>query len=320
MRTMGGLRHKMPWTFRTYMVGALALAGIFPFAGFWSKDEILAHGNEHNVIVYTALTVAAVFTAFYMGRQLKMVFFDESRHGAADHAHESPPTMTVPLMILAGLATLGGLLNLPFLSEGIAEANGHHAGGIWLALEGWLEHSIGAFHLSEEGLIHLPHTPLVLSPMVAGVSTVLALGALALAFFVVYGKRPSSATDPDPLQRTPIWWMAVLPLDTLYMKGVIPVFNRLADFLGYTIDWNLWHNFFHERVIRDTFVGFANFASDVLDRQGIDGLVNGAGQAARWLAGGLRLSQTGYARTYALSILLGTVALLAYFLWPVIAG
>ncbi len=320
MRTMGGLRHKMPWTFRTYMVGALALAGIFPFAGFWSKDEILAHGNEHNLIVYTVLTIAAVCTAFYMGRQLKMVFFGQSRHEAADHAHESPATMTVPLVILAVLATLGGLLNLPFLSQGIADANGNHAGGIWLALEGWLEHSLGAFHLSEEGLIHLPHTPLVLSPEVAGISTVLALGSLALAFFVVYGKRPSSAEDPDPLQRTPIWWMAVLPLDTLYMKGIIPLFNRLADFLAYRIDWDLWHNFFHERVIRDTFVGFSNFTSDVLDKQGIDGLVNGAGQAARWLAGGLRLSQTGYARTYALGILLGTVALLAYFLWPAIAG
>lgn len=320
MRTMGGLRHKMPWTFRTYMVGALALSGIFPLAGFWSKDEILAHGNDHNVIVYYVLTFAAVCTAFYMGRQLKMVFFGESRHEAADHAHESPPTMTVPLVILAVLAALGGLLNLPFLSEGIAKANHHHAGGIWLALEGWLEHSIAAFHLSEEGLLHLPHTPVVLSPSVAGISTVLAVGALALAFFVVYGKRPSSATDPDPLQKTPIWWMAVLPFDTLYMKGIIPLFNRLADFLGYTIDWDLWHNFFHERVVRDTFVGFANFASDVLDRQGIDGLVNGAGQVTRWLSSGLRQSQTGYARTYALSILLGTVALLAYFLWPVISG
>ncbi len=320
MRTMGGLRHKMPWTFRTYMVGALALAGVFPLAGFWSKDEILAHSGEHNGIVYGLLTAAAICTAFYMGRQLKMVFFGESRHEAADHAHESPPTMTVPLVILAGLAILGGLLNLPFLNEGIAEANHHHAGGIWLALEGWLEHSIEAFHLAEEGLVHLPHTPLVLSLTVAGISTVLALGALALAFFVVYGKRPSSATDPDPLQNTPIWWMAVLPFDTLYMKGLIPLFNRLADFLGYRIDWDLWHNFVHERIIRDTFVGFANFASDVLDKQGIDGLVNGAGQAARWLAGGLRMSQTGYARTYALSILLGTVALLTYFLWPFIFG
>ena len=326
MRTMGGLRHKMPWTFRTYMVGTLALAGIFPFAGFWSKDEILAHASNSPektaifTVVYILLTIAAFCTAFYMGRQIKMVFFGKARHEAAEHAHESPPTMTVPLVILAILATLGGLLNLPFLSEAIAEANHHHPGGIWLALEGWLEHSIQAFHLSEEGIVHLPHTPVVLSPTVAGISTVLALVALGLAFFVIYGKRPSSATDPDPMQRTPIWWMAVLPFDTLYMKGIIPLFNRLADFLGYTIDWDLWHNFFHERVIRDTFVGFANFTSDVLDRQGVDGLVNGAGQAARWLSGGLRQSQTGYARTYALGILLGTVALLAYFLWPVIAG
>ncbi|VAW33147.1 NADH-ubiquinone oxidoreductase chain L [hydrothermal vent metagenome] len=320
MRTMGGLRHKMPWTFRTYMVGALALAGIFPFAGFWSKDEILAHSDANNAIVYWLLTAAAVCTAFYMGRQLKMVFFGESRHKAADHAHESPATMTVPLMILAGLATLGGLLNLPFLSEVISDANDGHAGGIWLALEGWLEHSIAAFELSKEGLLNLPHTPLVLSPMIATVSTALAVAALGLAFYVVYGKRPKTAEERDPLQSTPIWWLAVLPLDTLYMKGVIPLFNRLADFLAHRLDWDFWHNFVHERIIRDTFVGFANFASDVLDRQGVDGLVNGAGQVTRWLAGGLRQSQTGYARTYALGIFLGTVALLTYFLWPFIVG
>lgn len=320
MRTMGGLRHKMPWTFRTYMVGALALSGIFPFAGFWSKDEILAHSGEHNAIVYWLLTLAAVCTAFYMGRQLKMVFFGESRHKAADYAHESPATMTVPLVILATLATLGGLLNLPFLSEGIKQANNGKAGGIWLALEGWLEHSIAAFKLTEEGVLNLPHTPVTLSLTVAGLSTVLAVGTLTLAFFVVYGKRPSSAEDRDPLQNTPIWWMSVLPFDTLYMKGIIPLFNRLADFLAYNLDWNFWHNFVHERIIRDTFVGFANFASNVLDQQGVDGLVNGAGQVTRWLAGGLRQSQTGYARTYALGIFLGTVALLAYFLWPFIVG
>jgi NADH-quinone oxidoreductase subunit L len=320
MRTMGGLRHKMPRTFWTYMVGALALAGVVPFAGFWSKDEILAHSSENNVIVYWLLTAAAVCTAFYVGRQLKMVFFGEPRHKAAEHAHESPSTMTIPLMILAGLATLGGLLNLPFLSNGIEEANGGKAGGIWLALEGWLEHSIAAFELSEEGLLNLPHTPVVLSPTVAGISTVLAVGTLALAFYVVYGKRPKTAEDRDPLQSTPIWWMAVLPFDTLYMKGIIPLFNRLANFLGYRLDWDFWHNFVHERIIRDTFIGFANFASDVLDRQGVDGLVNGAGQVTRWLSSGLRQSQTGYARTYALGIFLGTVALLTYFLWPFIVG
>ncbi len=325
MRTMGGLRHKMPWTFRTYMVGALALAGIFPLAGFWSKDEILAHANTNDgsiyTIVYWLLTIAAFCTAFYMGRQLKMTFFGKPRHEAADHAEESSSLMTVPLMILAVLAILGGLLNFPYFSEKAYKAASEaHDYGIFLALEHWLEHSIESFHLSHEGIIHLPHTPTWVQPDVAAISTILAVAALLLALFLVYRNRWQTADERDPLERTPIWWMAVLPLDTLYMKGVIPAFNWLAGVLAYVIDWDFWHNFFHERVIRDTFVGFANFASDVLDRQGVDGLVNGAGHAARWLAGGLRLSQSGYARTYALSILLGTVALLAYFLWPVFAG
>jgi NADH-quinone oxidoreductase subunit L len=325
MRTMGGLRHKMPTTFAVYMIGSLALAGIVPLAGFWSKDEILAHANTNDgtifTIVYWLLTVAAFCTAFYMGRQLKMTFFGKPRHEAAEHAHESPPLMTRPLIILAALAVLGGLLNLPFFSEPAYNAASEaHDFGIFLALEHWLEHSIASFELTEEGIVHLPHTPTWIQFDVAAISTVLAVAALLAAVYLVYRNRWQAADERDPLQGTPIWWMAVLPLDTLYMKGIIPLFNRLADFLGYTIDWDLWHNFFHERVIRDTFVGFANFASDVLDRQGIDGLVNGAGQVTRWLSGGLRLSQTGYARTYALGILFGTVALLAYFLWPFISG
>lgn len=315
MRTMGGLRHKMPATFRTYVIGSLALAGIFPLAGFWSKDEILAHGNEHNVIVYIILSIAAICTAFYMGRQLKMVFWGEPRHEAAEHAHESPATMTTPLWILAVLSTLGGLLNLPFLSEGIADANHHHAGGIWLALEGWLEHSIESFHLTKEGILHLPHTPLILSPSIAIISTGLALAALYLAFQVVYGNKPENADDRDPLQSTPIWWMAVLPLNTLYMDYLVPAFNRLADWCAHTLDWAFWHDFVHDNIIRNIFTGFANFASNVLDAQGIDGIVNGSGSVARWMANTIRRSQTGYARNYALSVFLGTVVLLAYFLF-----
>ncbi|MFZ1400015.1 MAG: hypothetical protein WAS33_24125, partial [Candidatus Promineifilaceae bacterium] len=241
------------------------------------------------------------------------------RHAAAEHAEESSPLMTRPLMVLAALAVLGGLLNFPFFSESAYKAASEaHDYGINLALEHWLEHSIASFELSEEGIVHMPHTPTWIQFDVAIISTILAVVALLAAVFLVYRNRWQTADERDPLQSTPIWWMAVLPFDTLYMKGIIPLFNRLADFLGYKIDWDLWHNFVHERIIRDTFVGFANFASDVLDRQGVDGLVNGAGQLTRWLSGGLRMSQTGYARTYALSILLGTVALLAYFLWPVI--
>ncbi|MCA2003011.1 MAG: NADH-quinone oxidoreductase subunit L, partial [Chloroflexi bacterium] len=124
MRNMGGLRSSMPVTFWLYIVGALALAGIFPFAGFWSKDEILLDARLHFPAVYWLLTIAAFFTAFYMGRQIWMVFFGKSRTEAAARAEESPKVMTVPLMVLAALSVLGGGLNLPF--------KGFHQLGHWL--------------------------------------------------------------------------------------------------------------------------------------------------------------------------------------------
>ncbi len=318
MRTMGGLRHKMNSTFIVYTIGALALSGIFPLAGFWSKDEILAHGGEHNFAVYLMLTIAAFCTAFYMGRQLQMVFFGKPRHAAAEHAEESSPLMVIPLWILAGLSVVGGfLLNLPFLTESLAEANHNHPTGIFLALEGWLEHSIQAFHLSEEGIVHLPHTPIVFSPMVAGLSTVLAVGALLLAFKLVYRDRPQTADERDPLEKIPFVWkfFAALPFETLFMKGFIPLFNKASHWLGHTLDGTIWHDFVHERVIRDNFVGFASFSADVLDTNGVDGLVNGSAKAVKRLANLIRRSQTGYARNYALSVFLGAVALVVYFVY-----
>lgn len=313
MRFMGNLRQRMPTTYLVYMIGALALAGIPPLAGFWSKDEILSHGQDHMLLVYVVLTIASVCTAFYMGRQLRMVFFGQARHEAAEHAAESPALMTRPLMVLAMLAIIGGLINLPFLTQGIAEANGEHAGGIWLALEGWLEHSIAAFELTEEGVVDLPHTPIVLNPLVAVVSTLLAVLALVGAF-AVYRNRPQTAEERDVLQRTPIWWFSVLPLDSFYMKGVVPFFNRFARWLAEVVDWKFWHDFVHDNIIRDLFVAFSNFLSDIFDLKGVDGIVNGLGQLTRRLAGTIRVSQTGYARTYALSVFLGAVLLLVYFL------
>jgi NADH-quinone oxidoreductase subunit L len=315
MRTMGGLASKMPWTYRTYLVGALALAGIFPLAGFWSKDEILAHASANGgeggafAAVYWLLTIAAFCTAFYMGRQLKMVFWGKPRHEAAEHASESAPLMVWPLVILAGLAILGGLLNLPYLS-----GEHDHAEGSVLLLEQWLEHSIGSFHLSEEGLIHLPHTPLTLSLTVAGISLLLALGALALSLGVVYRNRPQTATERDPLQGTPIWWFAVLPLNTLYFRLFVPAFNGLARFLAEKLDWDLWHNVFHEEIIRNGFVSLANVSNRDIDAKVVDGLVNGSGRFASWLADRIRVSQTGYVRNYALGVFIGVVALVLYFI------
>jgi NADH-quinone oxidoreductase subunit L len=327
MRNMGGLRHQMKTTFVVYMVGGLALMGIVPLAGFWSKDEILAHSATNEGIffqvVYIVLTLAAFCTAFYMGRQLKLVFFGKARHEAVEHAVESRPIMTIPLIILAGMTILGGLLNFPYFSEAGAEAAETRGDDIRLELEKWLEHSIGSFELSEaiggeEALLHLPHTPTSIQLDVALISTALALSGMAIAF-LVYRRRPKTAEDADPLQRTPIWWFAVLPLNTLYMRYFVPAYNRSAQWLAFTLDDRFWHDFIHDRVIRDTFVNFSGFLNAKFDAGFIDdGLVNGSARATRWLADRLRAPQTGYVRNYALVVFLGVVLLLTYFLF--IAG
>ena len=314
MRYMGGLRRRMPTTFIVYLIGSLALAGILPLAGFWSKDEILLHDQTYAMPIFIILAVAALGTAFYVARQLIMVFFGQPRHAAAEHAAESPRLMTTPLIVLAVLTVFGGLLNLPYLSRAMAEANHDHPAGVFLMLEQWLEHSIASFELTTEGILSMPKTPVYLSLLVAGISTALAVGGLILGY-LVYRGRPRTYSEPDRLQRTPIWWWAVLPLNSLYMKGFVPLFNRFSVWLAEKVDWAFWHDFVHDRLIRDIFVTGAEFSANVLDAQGVDGLVNGAGKTTQRLAQGLRLSQTGYARTYALAVLLGAVGLLVYFLF-----
>ncbi|GAB4212705.1 MAG: NADH-quinone oxidoreductase subunit L [Roseiflexaceae bacterium] len=114
MRKMGGLRESMPRTFWLYLIGALALAGIFPFGGFWSKDEIIGHlwGAGYN---FTAilLIITSMLTAFYMGRQIALIFFGKQRD-TSYHAHDSEPVMNIPLVILAVGTLLIGVINLPF--------------------------------------------------------------------------------------------------------------------------------------------------------------------------------------------------------------
>jgi NADH-quinone oxidoreductase subunit L len=314
MRTMGGLRHRMRETFVVYLIGALALAGIVPFAGFWSKDEILAHGYTHVRFVFVLLVIAAFGTAFYVGRQLQLTFFGKARSEAAEHAHESPRLMTVPLMILAALTTVGGLLNMPFLSRTISESYEGHPEGIWLALEAWLEHSIASFEYAVEGVVQLPKTPVIISPLVAGLSTILAIIGLVIGI-LLYRRQPETAEDPDPLQKTPIWWFSILPLETLYMKTIVPGFKRFAYWLAIPVDWNFWHDFVHDRLIRDSFVTFSTFLAEVFDPLGVDGVVNGTGKVTRKLSQAFGSLQTGYVRTSALSIFLGAVALIIYFLF-----
>ena len=292
MRNMGGLRKTMPVTFWVYMAGMVALSGIPPFAGFWSKDEILLDASRHNQTVYWLLTIAAFFTAFYMGRQIWMVFFGEARHEAAAHAEESPKVMTVPLMILAALSVLGGALNLPF--------EGFHNLGHWLA------HTLGEVE------------SLPLNLQVAGVSTVLALLAILISW-LIYARKPFAKGQTDPLASLGLlfkgmnnkWW-----IDELYHLLFINPYIKLSYFVAEVIDWRFWHDWFHEKVIMGTynwisFIGLNKYA----DQQGIDAFANGLGTWTQSLAATLRKVQNGFVRSYALSILLGVVFILGYLIF-----
>ncbi|MCE9645580.1 MAG: NADH-quinone oxidoreductase subunit L [Chloroflexi bacterium] len=298
MRNMGGLRKTMPVTFWLYMIGTLALAGIFPFAGFWSKDEILLDASLHYRAVYWLLTFAAFLTAFYMGRQVWMVFFGPARHAAAAHAEESPKVMTVPLMVLAGLSVLGGALNLPTML-GVTLPGSH-------ALTEWLGHTLGEV---EGGELNLT---------VAGISTGLALLAILISW-LIYGRNPIKAGQADPLKKPlgPVFigmeskWM----IDEIYQAVIINPFRKASEFLADVIDWRFWHDFVHDTVILGTY----NWVSEIAlnkysDQKGIDAFANWLGDATQSASATLRKVQNGFVRSYALSVMLGVVAILGYLL------
>ena len=115
MRKMGGLKKVMPITFITMLISSLAISGIFPFAGFWSKDEILMTAFHEDLPLWIIGSVASIMTAFYMFRLMYLTFFKEFRgtEHQKSHLHESPALITIPLIVLAGLATFGGLINFP---------------------------------------------------------------------------------------------------------------------------------------------------------------------------------------------------------------
>jgi NADH-quinone oxidoreductase subunit L len=290
MRNMGGLRTKMKTTFLVYLVGALALTGIPPLAGFFSKDEILADANQGFLAIYILLAIAAVFTAFYMGRQVLMVFFGEPRSDAAKRARENPPVMTLPLIGLAILAVVGGGLNLP----------GIHS------LTDWLEHTLAHEHATEFNLF------------VAVLSTVLALVAIWIAW-TVYGRRFLQEGQPDPLRKIlgPLftvfenkYWV-----DEFYDLIVVRPYVALAAFFADVIDWRFWHDWFHDTIIARTFRGTARWLAEGFDLPVIDGAANGLANVVKSFSTRLRALQTGYVRNYALSFFVGLILVLSYILF-----
>jgi NADH-quinone oxidoreductase subunit L len=191
MRRMGALRKLMPVTAITFIIGWLAIAGVPPFAGFWSKDEILLYVYANNRGLYVVGLITALLTAYYMTRQVIMVFYGEAKwkdhahdHGAHGdfEPHESPKIMLFPLIVLAGLSVVGGAMQLPFSKK-------------LHFLEHWLEPVI------EESEANISKTWAYENKYVLLVIAILIAATGIAAAFAVYGKKKVKAVEPRVLEQ-----------------------------------------------------------------------------------------------------------------------
>jgi len=207
---MGGLRKKMPVTFWTFLAGTLAIAGVPPFSGFYSKDSILAQAaHQHNWPLFVLGAVVAALTAFYMFRLALVVFFSSERSENAGHAHESPGVMTWPLRILALFSVIGGLIGIDTV----------------LARQ---------FAPGDQATLTLGQKvvePIVHAPLAAGCSVL----ALVVGFAAAYALYARADKDPLPakLGALAAWMRNKFYFDELYEATVI----RLHDFIAAVADW-----------------------------------------------------------------------------------
>lgn len=305
MRNMGGLRHRMKTTFWVYLAAALSISGIIPLAGFWSKDEILTEASILNRGVSVLLLIAAFFTAFYMGRQIFMVFFGESRSEPAAHATESRAVMTVPLIILALLSIIGGFINFPTIN----------------ALTKWLNNT---FQAVTEGAAGGEPAAIGFNIAIAILSTILAVGAIILAWYI-YMRRTQAmqslplnqrADDPLRLMLGPVfpvlenkYWV-----DEFYGYIAVKPYQWLSGFLADKLDWEFWHDFFHDKILAGGFNRITHALSGPVDLGFIDAIANFLGDGFKELAAEMRKIQSGYFRNYALSIFIGVVLIIGYLI------
>jgi len=266
LKRMGNLRRYMKLTFVSFGVGWLAIAGIPPLSGFFAKGDILDNAFARYPALWVVGLVTAALTAYYMTRLFVLTFYGEDRwkkasagagHGSGETApHESPWVMALPLVVLAALALVGGLLDLP----------GH------LSFDplGWLAPVFGT-------ALYQAHQSGSTQWVLAVVDAVVAVGGLGVSY-ALWGRRVDNpALEPVVLQKSYF-------IDEIYDTAI----GRPAE-------------------------SFARLAA-VFDTKVIDGAVNGVARLARGVGGGLRRIQTGFVRQYALGIVVGAVALLAYML------
>ena len=286
MRKMGGLARYMPVTFWTVTAASLALVGIFPFAGFWSKDEILADAWEGRQWVFWVALAGVFLTALYVGRMLILTFFGEykggdpeglhggahgeeaggpahsAQAGGAHHGpvtpHESPPVMAVPLLVLGVLAVVAGFANI--------------ADDFTRLIEGWLPHETE--ELATHGEFQL---------WIAAASMAAGAGGLLVAV-AVYGLR-------------------LVPAERL-RAAFGPLHTILEN--KYYLD-DLYERLLVKEVLLDSMALLVSF----WDKYVVDGLVNGAGRVTAWTSEQIRGVQAGQAQLYATVVLLGVAGAVA---------
>ncbi len=295
MRRMGGLKKHMPITYWTFLAATVAIAGIPPFAGFFSKDEILAKTFEAGAVnmnghgtIYTVLwglgVVGAVLTAFYMFRLVYMTFHGEFRGTEEEkhHLHESPWTMTLPLIVLGAGSVLAGFLGVPKLFGG-GNLIERFMEPVLLPLGGG-EHAME--HAAAEVSHHAVSVPMEWT--LVGLSVAVAAFGIWLAWYF-YLRDPEFSIPKRLAERYPMLYKLVLNkyyVDELYDSFIIKPIHALATFCWKVVDVIL-----------------------------IDGImVNGTAFVTELTGDILRFLQTGNVRNYALSVALGVIAL-TLILW-----
>ena len=297
MRKMGGLKKYMPSTYKTFIIGSLALAGIPPLAGFWSKDEILAGAAQGQESSYVLMLIfgflTAGMTAAYMTRAVWMTFYGEYR--GEGHPHESPRIMTVPLWILAGMATVVGFLNLP---EALAPE------GIALRFEHYVEPTF-AFSEIEHPEFSYP---------IAGASILLAVAGIVLAWqYYAHNRGPHGLTERSALAAKGYAFLEnKYYLDALYEKVIR---DGVKGPVARAVYW------FNQHVLDGVVNGAAKVSTGTgrwlyryIDQGAIDKAVNASGHGAEGSGQILRHIQTGRVQQYAALLFAGAAVLAGIFI------
>jgi NADH-quinone oxidoreductase subunit L len=296
MRKMGGLRHKMPITFWTFVAATLALMGVFPFAGFFSKDEIIwqAFARGH-FVVWAFLLIGAGFTVFYMSRQVYMTFFGEFRgtHEQEHHLHESPPSMAYVLIVLGLLSVVGGWLKWPEFIIGFKP------------FEEFLDPILGSDVTRRITLSGIHNH--VIEGAFAGITFIVVLAGWYLADLMYRQKRIDPARFSQMFDGVPYEWVSnKYYVDEFYNRAVVQPYLFATRALAW-FDSNIIDGVVN---LAARIILFVSWFSGLFDKYVVDALVNAASNVTYNVGGRLRRLQTGSINGYLYGILAAVMLIL----------